>query len=99
MAEELDWWSPQARSPLMPGKVSRLHLLVEGQTEETVAENLLRPHLEMRGWLVTISILTTKRPASGGKFRGGVSGWTKVARDVNLLLRSNFAVVTTLIDY
>lgn len=47
----------------------RLHLLLEGQTEEAIANALLLPHFKDRGWEVSQSIVTTKRPASGGKFR------------------------------
>lgn len=77
----------------------RIHLLVEGQTEENIGDAVFRPHLESLGWLVSVSILETKRAASGGKHRGGVSHWSRINRDLQLLLASNFDVVTTLIDY
>jgi len=79
--------------------VRRLHLLVEGQTEETVVGDLFRPYLERQGWIVTLSILVTKRPAGGGAFRGGVGGWPKMRREVQLLLHGGFDLVTTLLDY
>ncbi|WP_033338577.1 DUF4276 family protein [Catenuloplanes japonicus] len=77
----------------------RLHLLVEGQTEEAVARNVIEPYLGMAGWHVTTSILATKRPAAGGKFRGGVTSWEKFEKEVRLLLASGFDVLTTLVDY
>ena len=77
----------------------RVHLLVEGQTEEIIADAVFRPHLESLGCTVSVSILETKRPAGGGKHRGGVSHWSRISRDLRLLLASNFDVVTTLIDY
>lgn len=64
----------------------RLHLLVEGQTEETLCRSVFEPHLAARGWRVSISILSTKRLASGAKFRGGVGGWEKVRRELTRLL-------------
>jgi hypothetical protein len=76
----------------------RLHLLVEGQTEELVVQCDLQRYLERMGWIVTVSILSTKRPAGGGKFRGGVAKWDKVRKEIRLLLRS-CDVVTTIIDY
>lgn len=76
----------------------RLHVLVEGQTEEIVVNNVIAPHLAHKGWEVSVSILATKRPAGGGKVRGGVSSWEKIRRDVGRLL-PNFDAVTTVIDY
>ena len=36
---------------------------------------------------VTRSVLTTKRPAGGPAFKGGVSSWPKLERELRLLLR------------
>jgi hypothetical protein len=73
---------------------------VEGQTEEAVVRDVLEPYLAARGGSVSTSILATKRPASGGKHRGGVSTWAKIRREVDLLLRdSSLDVLTTMIDY
>jgi Domain of unknown function (DUF4276) len=77
----------------------RLHLLVEGQTEETVARDLLGPHLESLGWIVSVSILVTRRPAGGGAYRGGLASWGKIRRELDLLLGGGFEVVTTVLDY
>ena len=78
----------------------RVHILVEGQTEETVLNHVVKPCLMARDVSVTSSILATKRPASGGKYRGGVSSWAKILRDVELLLGdSSLDVLTTMIDY
>lgn len=76
----------------------RLHVLVEGQTEEIVVNSVIDPYLAAQGWAVSVSILTTKRLAGGGKIRGGVSGWERIRREVGRLLPS-FDVVTTMIDY
>ncbi|WP_033400845.1 DUF4276 family protein [Actinokineospora enzanensis] len=78
----------------------RLHLLVEGQTEETVVRDLLEPHLRQAGWVTTWSIVITKRPAGGPAYRGGVAGWRKVEGDIRRLLGdSSLTVLTTVIDY
>ncbi|HEY1575202.1 MAG TPA: hypothetical protein VGG05_27990 [Pseudonocardiaceae bacterium] len=40
----------------------RVHVLVEGQTEEVLVRDVLEPRLASAGWLVTSSIVATKRP-------------------------------------
>lgn len=83
----------------MPDR-NRLHLLVEGQTEETIVRGVIEPYLASMGWLVEHSIIKTKRPVGGGAYRGGVTCWAHVERDLRLLLGdSNLAIVTTVMDY
>jgi hypothetical protein len=78
----------------------RLHLLVEGQTEELVVDQVIKPHLSSAGWLVTNSILATRRPAGGSAHRGGVTSWSKLSREITRLLNdSSLDVLTTVIDY
>ncbi len=78
----------------------RLHLLVEGQTEEIVVNNVLEPYLRDRGWSVSVSIVTTKRTAAGSHHRGGIGSWGKLEREIRLLLRnSDLRVLTTLFDF
>lgn len=78
----------------------RLHILVEGQTEETVVRDVFEPHLRTAGWWVSYSIVKTKRPAAGPSHRGGLSTWPKLEVDIrNLLGDSNLNVLTTLLDY
>jgi hypothetical protein len=78
----------------------RLHVLVEGQTEETVLRDVLQPHFEGVGWYVSHSLVKTKRPASGPMHKGGITNWPQVEREIQLLLRdSSITVLTTLFDY
>lgn len=78
----------------------RLHILVEGQSEEIVVTNVLEPYLRGRGWTVSQSIVATKRSASGSLHRGGVSSWAKIERELRLLLRNtDLDVLTTLFDF
>jgi hypothetical protein len=80
--------------------VRHLHILCEGQTEEMVASEVLDPYLAGADAYVTWSVLTTKRPAAGSAFKGGVSTWPKLERELRLLLRdSSTTVLTTLLDY
>jgi hypothetical protein len=75
-------------------------ILVEGQTEETIVRDTLNPHLAPRGVVLQPVILKTKREKSGTTFKGGVSSFAQVERDLRALLGdSSVAAVTTLIDY
>ncbi len=78
----------------------RLHILCEGQTEETVVREVVSAYFEGADVYVTASILKTKRPAGGPSYRGGLSGWNKISTEIGLLLRdSSITVLTTLFDY
>jgi hypothetical protein len=80
--------------------VRHLHILCEGQTEEIIARDVLEPHFAATNIMVTQSIFTTKRPAGGPSFKGGLSSWSKLERELRLLLRDNSTtVLTTMFDY
>ncbi|ANZ36250.1 hypothetical protein BBK82_09425 [Lentzea guizhouensis] len=81
----------------MSGGYRSLHLLVEGQTEETVVSTVLRPYLTGLGWSVSVSLVKTKRPAGGPSFKGGISTWKQVETDVRLLLGNSS--LTRLFDF
>lgn len=77
-----------------------LHILCEGQTEEMLASDVMTPHFASEDLYVTWSVLKTKRPASGPAFKGGVSTWPKLERELQLLLHdSSTTVLTSLLDY
>ena len=74
-------------------------MLAEGQTEEAFVNLLLAPHLADYDLLAIPIIVATKRPAAGGKERGGVSSWRQVEGDIRRLLGDSNAIgVTTMID-
>jgi hypothetical protein len=79
----------------------RLHILVEGPTEEVIVSNVIGPYFSSEDVYVTPSILKTKLPAGGSPaYTGGVTSWAKIVRDIRLLLGdSSITVLTTLIDY
>jgi hypothetical protein len=78
----------------------KLHILVEGQTEEVVVNDVIVPYLSSDDLYVTTSILTTKRPAGSPEYKGGVISWGKISREIQLLLGdTSTTVLTTLIDY
>ncbi|MBA2497704.1 MAG: DUF4276 family protein [Acidimicrobiia bacterium] len=79
--------------------MKRLHVLVEGQTEEVFVRDVLAPHLQEFGTFTTAIIVATKRVRAGGKCRGGVTSWTQVERQLRLLLGDSDVVgVTTMLD-
>ena len=80
--------------------MKRVLVLVEGQTEEVFANELLAPHLLLFDVHLAPVVVATKRPAGAPKEAGGISSWTQVRREVQLLLRdSSLDCVTTMIDY
>jgi hypothetical protein len=80
--------------------LKRVHILVEGQTEETFVRTLLQPYLAELGVYVTPVVIATKRVKSGRKFKGGVSKYAGIRRDLQHLLRdTNATAVSTMIDY
>jgi hypothetical protein len=75
-------------------------ILVEGQTEEAVVQDVLAPWFMERGCCLTPVILKTKRPAGQPSHRGGIARYGKVERDLRLLLASShYVFVTSLIDF
>jgi len=77
-----------------------LHILCEGPTERNVAKDVIAPYLDPLSVQVSYSIYTTKRPAGGPAFKGGLSRWPKLERELRLLLRNtSTTVLTTMLDY
>jgi hypothetical protein len=65
-----------------------------------IASDVLESHFADADAYVSWSVLTTKRPAVGPAFKGGVSTWSKLERELRLLLHdSSTTVLTTLLDY
>lgn len=78
----------------------RLHLLVEGQTEEIVARDVIASRFTDPDVWTTFSIYKTKRPAGGPAHKGGLSHWAKLRQELRLLLQdSSITVLSTLFDY
>jgi hypothetical protein len=80
--------------------VSRVHILVEGQTEETFTRDILAPHLYTRGVYLYITIIRTKRVKDGPDFKGGITSYERVRNDLERLLHdANAVAVTTMFDF
>lgn len=80
--------------------MSRVLVLVEGQTEEVFVKELLAPHLAAFNVFIIPTILVTKWVKSGNHFRGGVTSYARMAADVRRLMADTSAsMVTTMFDY
>ena len=79
--------------------MTRLLMLVEGQSEEIFVKQTLAPFLGERGVFVEPIVLWTKRNPSGGGFRGGVVSWQQIQKNLLPLLGDKNAWVTTLLDF
>jgi hypothetical protein len=78
----------------------KIHILVEGPSEETFVAEVLRPHLQKLGVEPNPVLVTTKRTKGGLTFKGGVSSYQKISNDLHLLLRDTSAkLVTTMLDF
>ena len=75
-------------------------ILVEGQTEEAVINDVLQRHLVAHGVWPIPTILTTKRAKHGPDFKGGVSSYQRIKINIERLLAdASAALVTTMIDF
>jgi len=73
--------------------------LCEGQTEDRFVKEILAPHLLPCGIYATSIICETKR-AAGKKYKGGVSKYSKIKAELEILCKGDpSAFVTTMIDY
>ena len=80
--------------------MTRLLMLVEGQSEEIFVKHTLTPHLAQHGvYVQTPIVLWTKRLPRGGGFRGGVSKWDQIRRNLLPLTRDGNAWISTLLDF
>ena len=79
--------------------MKRVMILCEGPTEEQFVNRVLFSYFAPQEIYIKPIILTTKRYVSGGKERGGVSSYGKIAGQLRLLCRDKEAYVTTMLDY
>ncbi len=79
--------------------MKRVRILCEGQAEEQFVNRILVPYFMPQDIYVTPVVLPTKRYLSGGRERGGVSTYTKIAGELRLLCRDRSAYITSMLDY
>ncbi len=77
----------------------RVHVLAEGQTEETFVRDVLAPWLGERGVMVSASRVTTGRSA-GRVHKGGLTNYERTKRELMRFLAADEGrFVTTMFDY
>jgi len=78
--------------------MSRLLIHVEGETEETFINSVLRPHLFQYGYTnVGARLMGNARQRI---YRGGIRGWNEVRKDIIRYLKEDSeALTTTMVDY
>jgi len=77
----------------------RLYVLCEGQTEDRFVKEVLAPYLLPQNVYATSIICETKRTA-GKKYKGGVSKYSKIRAELEILCKGDpTAFVTTMLDY
>ena len=78
----------------------RLHFIVEGQTEETFVNRVLRPYLATLSiWAKVRCVLTSRQ--HGVKYRGGISGYAQAESDIKAWMiedQNSDARFTTMFD-
>ncbi len=80
--------------------MSKVLILVEGQTEETFVSGVLAPYLSTKGVHPIATLAATKRVKRGKVFKGGVVSYGKVKNDIRRLLHdTSTALVTTMLDF
>ncbi len=80
--------------------MSKVLILVEGQTEEKFVKTVLEPYLARINIYPVPIIIITKYVKSGPDFKGGITAYRKVQGHLNSLLNDSSATaITTMFDY
>lgn len=80
--------------------MTKVFIYVEGQTEETFVNQVLRPYFANKNVFLRAILSTTKRAKDGTKFKGGITSYVKVRNDIiTLSYDSSVALITTMLDY
>ena len=80
--------------------MKRILILVEGQTEETFARDVLVPHFLQFGIVLQYTIVKTKKVLDGPDYAGGLFNYKRFRDDIFSLLKDSDAVaVTMLMDF
>ena len=66
----------------------KLYIIVEGQTEETFVNQILKPHLAPFSVSVSAHVVVTKK-VPGYTYGGGLNKYTQAESDINLWLRQD----------
>jgi hypothetical protein len=69
-------------------------ILVEGQAEEEFVLSVLNPYLESKKLFLIVTVIKTKR-SDEGSFKGGVSSYAKIEKDLRLLMQNSSTIATS----
>lgn len=79
-----------------------LYVVCEGQSENTFVRKLLIPYLGAKSdWKITIlpyTVVTSQDKSKGKIYRGGISDYNKLKKDIGKLATNGYPI-TTMIDY
>ena len=79
--------------------MKNVYIYCEGQTEESFVREILYPYFINSDIYVSPIICSTKKTA-GSKFKGGVSSYEKIKKELTLICRQHpHEFVTTMFDY
>ncbi len=79
--------------------MKKVYVLVEGQTEETFAKEVLYEHLIQFNIYLRPIIVKTKRVKGGSHYRGGVNSYSQIKKDLTLLKGdTSVDLITTMLD-
>lgn len=79
--------------------MTRLTIIVEGQTEESFVNQSLKPFLAEKEIMVTAHCFTTGRK-KGSIYRGGIDNYEKIKNEIERTLKSDTTTyLTTMIDF
>lgn len=81
--------------------MARLYLFAEGQTEQTFADNLLKPHLAQHNVFMNKPVLIAHAKKKGRVHRGGGRNYAPMKNDITRFLKQDQAkdaFFTTMID-
>jgi hypothetical protein len=77
-----------------------VHIVVEGQTEQTFVRNILKPHFAARQiFLKSVLVTTSRDNRTGRTTHGGMQKYTKPKGDIQRLLNNRNDFVTTMFDF
>lgn len=91
MGEKFAWGEAQMKQVM---------ILAEGQTEEAFVNKVLAPYFHKKNIYLNTTMICTRKVRGTRRFRGGLSSYNQVKRDIeNLLKSTHFDLVTTFLDY
>ena len=76
--------------------MKQVFILVEGQTEQTFVKELLAKYMYQQGVTCEVNAVLIRTSKTG---KGGFTNYEYVKNDVNRLLKTPHAIVTTMMDF